>query len=49
MEIDSAGQGNGESEPEAVKILRKMADELEQEMNSMFQAVYQFKKIAIDP
>lgn len=43
MEIDSARKGNRESEPEVIKMLRKLAEELEQEMNDMLQAVYWFE------
>lgn len=38
MEIDSARKGNRDSEPEAVKKLRHIADALETEMNDMRRA-----------
>ena len=42
MEIDSARKGNKNKEPEAVKKLKRLADELEKEMVKMLQAVYDF-------
>lgn len=43
-EIDSVRKGKKEKEPEAVKKLRELADNLEKEMNEILQAVEEFQR-----
>lgn len=43
-EIDSVRKGKKEKEPEAVKKLRELADDLEKEMNEILQAVEEFQR-----